>query len=171
VIPDGRVSGEHAMVRHEPGGWWLYDLQSSNGTLVNGEETEGVRLKQNDRVALGESVTVTASTDTVTWTYVEGTTDNAYHHLMTDVKAVLFYPVVGVTAGSATIHPDPLPVTGGDVTFSNVNVTPGTRKLLVYGGLIDGSGNKTNCWSSGPQTIELRPGGNVVTVYLTEKLE
>lgn len=51
-------------------------------------------------------------------------------------------------------------------------LTPGIRKLYVYGFLDDGVGNTANARASGaqPQTIELNPGANFVTVYLAEKL-
>jgi MoxR-like ATPase len=56
TIPDGRMSGEHAMLRQEDGSWWVYDLQSSNGTYVNGNPVQAVRIGEKDRIALGGSV-------------------------------------------------------------------------------------------------------------------
>ena len=56
VIPDGKVSSEHSLLRLEAGGWWIYDLKSSNGTQVNGEDVEGVRLTGGEKIAIGESV-------------------------------------------------------------------------------------------------------------------
>jgi type II secretory pathway pseudopilin PulG len=53
------------------------------------------------------------------------------------------------------------------------NVPPGIRQLYVYGYyLVDPAGAKhvTNAHASGLQTIELKPGVNHVTVYLSEEL-
>lgn len=56
----------------------------------------------------------------------------------------------------------------GNVTFTGL--TPGVRKLFVYGATLVGS-NRTNGYSSGLQTIELKPGANYITVYLNQPLE
>lgn len=37
VLRDSLVSGRHARLRWDGAGWWLEDLGSKNGTLVNGE--------------------------------------------------------------------------------------------------------------------------------------
>ncbi len=50
------------------------------------------------------------------------------------------------------------------------NVPPGIRQLYVYGYYLVGS-NVTNAHASGLQTIEIKPGVNHVTVYLSEPLE
>jgi hypothetical protein len=92
---------------------------------------------------------------------------------MTDVKADLWYPVIDGTPAKARIDRTSNTAISSGGEFSFTGLTPGTRKLLVYGGLIHNPGSgveQTNCWSSGLQTIELKPGGNVVTVYLTEEL-
>lgn len=57
-IPDVKISGEHALLRAQDGRWWLYDLQSTNGTLVNDKKTEADLIKEGDRVTLGESIFV-----------------------------------------------------------------------------------------------------------------
>ncbi|MEI6807414.1 MAG: AAA family ATPase [bacterium] len=54
-IMDGRVSSEHLLLRMEAGLWWVYDLQSTNGTFVNGRQIQAIRLSEGDQVALGES--------------------------------------------------------------------------------------------------------------------
>jgi hypothetical protein len=55
----------------------------------------------------------------------------------------------------------------GSVTFSDL--TPGPRKLYAYA-FING-GTPRNAWASQLVDVELKPGGNVVTVYLTEELQ
>ena len=58
TIPDSKVSNEHILMRFGEGHWWLYDLQSSNGTFLNDKETKAAHLKQDDRVAVGDSTFV-----------------------------------------------------------------------------------------------------------------
>ncbi|MDO4571272.1 MAG: type II secretion system protein [Planctomycetia bacterium] len=67
--------------------------------------------------------------------------------------------------------------TPGEVCFSRL--TPGVRKLFVYGYLFndlngDGAKNADEPYSqavhSGIQTIELKPGVNFVTIYLSEDI-
>ena len=54
-ILDTKVSSSHAMIRFEKGQWWVYDLQSSNGTKLNGAEVEAGRLEENDVITIGAS--------------------------------------------------------------------------------------------------------------------
>jgi type II secretory pathway pseudopilin PulG len=54
----------------------------------------------------------------------------------------------------------------GGVTFSHL--TPGIRKILAYGYLENTDGTHCNAWHSNVQTIELKPGENFRTLYLTE---
>jgi hypothetical protein len=55
---DDAVSGHHASVRHENGGWFLYDHGSLNGTFLNEQRLAGapVMIRHGDRIRLGESV-------------------------------------------------------------------------------------------------------------------
>lgn len=54
VLPDASVSAHHAHLRHGRG-WWLTDLGSTNGTLLNGHAVDGrgVPVKDGDQVAFG----------------------------------------------------------------------------------------------------------------------
>ena len=61
TLNDGKVSGEHALLRQDSGLWWVYDLQSSNGTRVNDSETPAAHLKDGDRITVGDTVCVFAS--------------------------------------------------------------------------------------------------------------
>lgn len=55
-IPDTSMSRKHALVRPVPGGWALSDLESGNGSLVNGVEVRDERLlKHGDVIHLGDS--------------------------------------------------------------------------------------------------------------------
>jgi predicted component of type VI protein secretion system len=54
VVPDKRVSRFHAEIRCENGQFYLYDLGSTNGVLVNGARaTRPTPLKNNDVVTVG----------------------------------------------------------------------------------------------------------------------
>jgi type II secretory pathway pseudopilin PulG len=55
----------------------------------------------------------------------------------------------------------------GSVTFSDL--TPGPRKLYAYAFI--SAGGTRNAWASPLLDVVLKPGGNVMTVYLTERLE
>jgi len=57
-LADPNVSRRHAEVRQEDATYWLVDLGSTNGTLVNGERVERVRLSDGDRITVGETVAV-----------------------------------------------------------------------------------------------------------------
>ncbi|GAB4462006.1 MAG: hypothetical protein OHK0037_12170 [Elainellaceae cyanobacterium] len=53
-IPDKRLSRCHAAIVYDEGGFRLVDLNSSNGSYVNGEMIRhSIRLKDGDRIRLG----------------------------------------------------------------------------------------------------------------------
>ena len=41
VVDSGSVSRQHAAVEMKDGNWWIEDLGSRNGTLINGEKLNG----------------------------------------------------------------------------------------------------------------------------------
>lgn len=53
VIDDAEVSRHHARITVTSGGVTIEDLQSKNGTFVNGEKITFAELSDSDRVALG----------------------------------------------------------------------------------------------------------------------
>src|SRR6516164_9410582 len=53
VIPDPRVSRDHALIVAENGGFYVVDQGSKHGTYVNGERIQRQRLQRNDRVEFG----------------------------------------------------------------------------------------------------------------------
>jgi len=53
VIDDNKISREHAAVRMENGNWWVYDLQSSNGTRVNDNDVSAYELSEGDVIEVG----------------------------------------------------------------------------------------------------------------------
>ncbi|HSK16988.1 MAG TPA: DUF3662 and FHA domain-containing protein [Gaiellaceae bacterium] len=53
TLGDPNVSRRHAEVRHEDGGYWIVDLGSTNGVVVNGKRVERTRLEADDSILLG----------------------------------------------------------------------------------------------------------------------
>lgn len=53
VLPDFSVSRRHAALRREPGGWFVYDLKSTNGVQVNGVTVKKAPLRSSDRLKIG----------------------------------------------------------------------------------------------------------------------
>ncbi len=57
AIPDGSVSSQHARIVRTPDGFVLEDLQSRNGTFVNGEQVTDKRLlADGDLIRLGKVI-------------------------------------------------------------------------------------------------------------------
>jgi pSer/pThr/pTyr-binding forkhead associated (FHA) protein len=54
-IPDANVSRRHAELRHEEDAWWIVDLGSTNGTLLNGKRAARERLSGGDTITLGST--------------------------------------------------------------------------------------------------------------------
>jgi FHA domain len=54
VLGDLSVSRRHARLRYQDGGWTLHDLDSTNGTKVNGLRVGRCALRPGDRLALGD---------------------------------------------------------------------------------------------------------------------
>jgi len=54
-VPDENVSRRHAEVRLESDGYWIVDLGSMNGTILNGKRVDRARLADADRITLGST--------------------------------------------------------------------------------------------------------------------
>jgi hypothetical protein len=54
-VSDANVSRRHAEIRHEDDAWWVVDLGSTNGTLVNGRRSARERLRNGDTITLGST--------------------------------------------------------------------------------------------------------------------
>jgi sigma-B regulation protein RsbU (phosphoserine phosphatase) len=73
VLNDFRISRQHARVAPEPDGFVVYDLNSANGTWVNGVAVRRQQLNPNDQVTFGPfefrldfQIEATAAADPVT---------------------------------------------------------------------------------------------------------
>ena len=56
ALSDMSASREHTRVLHQGDMWFLVDLGSRNGTLVNGKKVQRHKLAQGDRIAIGKTV-------------------------------------------------------------------------------------------------------------------
>lgn len=54
-LPDPNVSRRHAELRQEGSAYWLIDLDSTNGTQVNGHRTARAKLESGDRITIGST--------------------------------------------------------------------------------------------------------------------
>ena len=54
-ISDLNASRRHAELRKDGDGYWIVDLGSMNGTLVNGRRVDRERLEDGDRITLGST--------------------------------------------------------------------------------------------------------------------
>jgi len=54
VIADDFASGRHARIGYADDGWYIEDLRSSNGTLVNGQQVARQALQHGDLILIGE---------------------------------------------------------------------------------------------------------------------
>ena len=52
-VEDANVSRRHAELRREGPSWWLVDLDSTNGTELNGKRAQRVKLSHGDTITLG----------------------------------------------------------------------------------------------------------------------
>ena len=53
LLDDDAASAEHARIKYENGTHILYDLASSNGTMLNGERIQRAMLRDEDRITIG----------------------------------------------------------------------------------------------------------------------
>lgn len=56
VIPDGWISGRHALLEVRGDRVWILDLESRNGTFVNDRRVREAPLRPGDRVGLGQTL-------------------------------------------------------------------------------------------------------------------
>lgn len=56
ALSDMNASREHTRILHQGNEWFLVDLGSRNGTLVNGKNIQRHKLVQGDRIAVGKTV-------------------------------------------------------------------------------------------------------------------
>ncbi|MDQ7094764.1 DUF3662 domain-containing protein [Desulfosporosinus sp. PR] len=62
VLHDPEVSRRHLKIASGENGWWLDDLGSTNGSLVNGQRITHQTVAPGDRIQIGQSVLVIQKT-------------------------------------------------------------------------------------------------------------
>ena len=55
TVEDANVSRRHAEIRREDGAYWIVDLDSTNGTEVNGKRVDRAKLEHDDVIVLGKT--------------------------------------------------------------------------------------------------------------------
>jgi pSer/pThr/pTyr-binding forkhead associated (FHA) protein len=55
ILRDPATSGHHARLERRGDQFWIVDLGSTNGTLVNGEPVQEKQLNHGDRVTIGQN--------------------------------------------------------------------------------------------------------------------
>jgi hypothetical protein len=55
ILRDPATSGHHARLERRGSQFFIVDLGSTNGTLVNGEPVQEKELKHNDRITVGQN--------------------------------------------------------------------------------------------------------------------
>jgi pSer/pThr/pTyr-binding forkhead associated (FHA) protein len=55
ILRDPATSGHHARLERRGDQFWIVDLGSTNGTLVNGEPIQEKALSHGDRVTIGQN--------------------------------------------------------------------------------------------------------------------
>ncbi|MFT5442032.1 MAG: pSer/pThr/pTyr-binding forkhead associated (FHA) protein [Myxococcota bacterium] len=56
VLAEATISRAHAAIGYDEGAFFVQDLGSTNGTMVNGAKTERTLLKHGDEVRMGRLV-------------------------------------------------------------------------------------------------------------------
>lgn len=56
LVPVNAVSRKHAELRRRRGTWWIADLGSTNGTLVDGRRVEEAPLETNAEIRIGDAI-------------------------------------------------------------------------------------------------------------------
>jgi pSer/pThr/pTyr-binding forkhead associated (FHA) protein len=55
ILRDPATSGHHARIERRGDQFWIVDLGSTNGTLVNGESVQEKQLNHGDRLTIGQN--------------------------------------------------------------------------------------------------------------------
>ncbi len=135
-LNDERVSRYHAKVQYDNGEIILTDLDSTNGTRVNGNIVQIRRLRIGDRICVGRSILLFGSESDIR-ERIEALTSSATSHSRSLPQSM---PAVGMDATIASDLPDgagfdladrdvDITEAGGDLYFGNFALPPLPQKL------------------------------------------
>src|SRR4051812_18970558 len=123
-VDDVNVSRYHAEIESRADGFWVIDLNSSNGTTVNGERLFGEKpLNDGDRIVLGGTSEIE---------FLIGDSDEA---IGPEAAADVAVPAVGAIP-SAEIPAIAAPVQTGGIETEPAAVSEGSKSLLLVAGII-----------------------------------
>jgi ABC-type multidrug transport system ATPase subunit len=141
VIDHPSVSRFHAQIRLEGGNYTLYDLNSTNGTFVNGQQVWGNRrLVVNDNIRVGPTSLVFQLNQTLLRTNEEGNLRidaiginkqirkdlNLLNNISLSILPREFVAIAGVSGGGKSTLVDSLngfrPATSGTVLVNNIDL-------------------------------------------------
>ena len=117
VLDDDSVSRRHARIESRGQGWYLMDVGSRNGTLINGRPLDGhARLGNGDRITVGKNIIKYLSGDDAETAYLE----EIYQLSLTDPLTQLanrrhFDDTLGNEVSRARRHGRPLSVALVDI--------------------------------------------------------
>ena len=112
-IPCRNVSSLHAEILEKEDGLWVYDLNSTNGTFVNGERiTKKARIEQGDRLKIGSCTYEVECSSTGLGRVVMSTIENVveseespldrFDHLIDSGATPNFQPIVDISGHSTS---------------------------------------------------------------------
>jgi ABC transport system ATP-binding/permease protein len=141
VIDHPSVSRVHAQIRLEGGNYTIYDLNSTNGTFVNGQQVWGNRrLVVNDNIRVGPTSLVFQLNQTLLRTNEEGNLRidaiginkqirkdlNLLNNISLSILPREFVAIAGVSGGGKSTLVDSLngfrPATSGTVLVNNIDL-------------------------------------------------
>ncbi len=121
-----------------------------------------------DTAAVGN---ITTDSGGVSWEYLGTVASGNFNHYINRLRVALFIPDVGldapdvgwVTAFLGDTGNSEEPIASATILFDDLAIAPGVRKIYAYGFL---AGQTTPLTIGEPETIELHPGQNFITLYL-----
>jgi hypothetical protein len=123
-VDDVNVSRYHAEIESRADGFWVIDLNSSNGTTVNGERLFGEKpLNDGDRIVLGGTSEIE---------FLIGAGDEA---IGPEASADVAVPAAGAVPG-AEMPAIAAPVQTGGIETEAAAVSEGSKSLLLVAGII-----------------------------------
>ena len=132
LADDSNVSRYHIEIEPRSDGYWIIDLNSSNGTSVNGEPLTGERpLNNGDRIVLGGS----SELEFVTGPERDEPADEPTADSGAPVVSSGAFPTVGAPSFDAPSVEVPAVPSGG-IETETAAVSAGSKNLLIIAGII-----------------------------------